>query len=1300
MEQQLKRLNRRFEIIPAVDGKCLNSEDLQCYSAQQAMKIIRREMSPGEIGCALSHAKMWERIVAENIEEVLIFEDDVTIKNELIDVLEWRHTFPDDWEFINFRTDVNQIPFGLPIYMEYRFCRFQSYANRTCAYFINIKGAKKLCEHVYPIRLAADGLTGRTYISDLISYGMYPDLVELANFPSVRSNEVSGTFIDGIGREATMPIEQSTSVIGAPPLVSAIVSAYNTERFIRGCLEDLEAQTIAERLEIIVVDSGSQQNEWTIVREFQQRYDNIVYIRTARRESIYAAWNRGIQAARGAYITNANTDDRHKRDAFEHMASTLETRPDIALVYANAYMTRTENEIFAAHTLVGELNWPDFDRLELLYRCYIGPQPMWRKRMHTTYGYFDESFEVAGDWEFWLRMAENETFLHIREFLGLYLSSPAGAENRNPELLGQENLRVYQRYVQRADQLTNAGAAVAGPVNTPAAQPTNTEVVPSAAAAKSLNIKAYPLYDHAATLQPASDERAWTLPQEAIDANLALGSANRQGWLLRCPHAFEATWNGGPHPEDIAIRLETAEDDAPAFVQSHLGGGLLTCYTGYQFQTEAPYSLWVRGPINLPKDGLYPLEQLVDTSLLPANITINWTFTRPNQTIRFEQGEPFCAILPYAISAQENVTLDLVPLDADADLAAYERAVQQLVADPAIKSVFQRLGSSAGAEPSDEAAPSSKQREFTPSRWADQLSDPPPVSCICPTYGRVELLEEAIQSFLQQDYPGQKELIILNDYAEQTLDFDHPEVRIINVPKRFNSVGEKYKAAAGLCTHDLIVVWHDDDIYLPHRLSFSVAHFNPKRGFFKANSAWFWNDGRLSGPDRNTFHGGSCFSRELFTEAQGYPHVGNTYDIGFEVLCEDLRVGATKGQQITPEDVYYIYRWAGTGSYHLSLTGQNGHGRDAVAAHVREQAERGQIERGQIRLAPRWKTDYAALVRNYLANAPAKRVEAALPFPPPFFVISGPQAMDEATAQQLFRDTYPARISVVLPALNESVLLKRTVEQFEATLPANCEIIVVDNGSTDGSADFLADCTCNTVSLIQSAKPLGVAGARNRGLAAARGEVVVFADAHIDLPEHWWQPVVATLNRPNVGVVGPGIGSMGQPERNVAYAQRIAEPNLRLEWLGWQQRDPYPVPTLGGGFMAMRRETLECAGGFDPGMPQWGSEDLELCMRYWLLGYEVWVVPDVTILHYFRVENPLKVKPGIVTHNVLRVALLHFNQERIARVVSALKTQGDFGHALAHAVESDVWQRRAEFAARRARDDDWFFERFKESCPV
>ena len=184
MEEQLKKFNLKFEIIKAVDGRNIVPDDLKHYSKKDAMKSLGRQLCRGEIGCALSHAKMWERIIAENLNEVLILEDDVVIGEMLIRILDFRHSFPVDWEFINFITSVKQIPFGAPIYDIYRACRFEDYANGACAYLINRAGAKKLSTHVYPIRWAADGLTGRTYITDLISYGVDPKVSSHSNFES------------------------------------------------------------------------------------------------------------------------------------------------------------------------------------------------------------------------------------------------------------------------------------------------------------------------------------------------------------------------------------------------------------------------------------------------------------------------------------------------------------------------------------------------------------------------------------------------------------------------------------------------------------------------------------------------------------------------------------------------------------------------------------------------------------------------------------------------------------------------------------------------------------------------------------------------------------------------------------------------------------------------------------------------------------------------------------------------------------------------------------------------------------
>src|SRR5262245_56826759 len=87
------------------------------------------------------------------------------------------------------------------------------------------------------------------------------------------------------------------------------------------------------------------------------------------------------------------------------------------------------------------------------------------------------------------------------------------------------------------------------------------------------------------------------------------------------------------------------------------------------------------------------------------------------------------------------------------------------------------------------------------------------------------------------------------------------------------------------------------------------------------------------------------------------------------------------------------------------------------------------------------------------------------------------------------RSAHPS-ISVVIPARNESHYLRPTVEQFQDTLPPGSEIIVVDNGSTDGSSEFLLGAGAGARLL--RTQPLGVAGARNWGAWHSSGEIIVF----------------------------------------------------------------------------------------------------------------------------------------------------------------------------------------------------------------
>lgn len=239
--------------------------------------------------------------------------------------------------------------------------------------------------------------------------------------------------------------------------VSAIVSLYNAECFVRGRLDDLLAQTLYQQgqLEIVVVNSGSKQAERYILRDY---LGCVTYIESLR-EPIYTAWNRGIRIASGDYITNANADDRLRPDALEVMARALDERPDVGLVYADAFVTSTENARWGEPCTIstkppyfGKLNWPEFDPKLLLQGCYIGPQPMWRKSLHERCGLFDESFQLAGDLEMWLRFAAcGVKFAHIPEYLGLFFDDGVGINS--PEQSGMETRRALLRWREAINAL-------------------------------------------------------------------------------------------------------------------------------------------------------------------------------------------------------------------------------------------------------------------------------------------------------------------------------------------------------------------------------------------------------------------------------------------------------------------------------------------------------------------------------------------------------------------------------------------------------------------------------------------------------------------------------------------------------------------------------------------------------------------------------------------------------------------------------------------------------------------------------
>lgn len=229
--------------------------------------------------------------------------------------------------------------------------------------------------------------------------------------------------------------------------VTAIVSTYNSERFFRGRLDDLLRQSLYARgeLQIVVVNAGSKQGEKYIAREY---LGCITYIESLR-EPIYISWNRGIGLATGAYITNANTDDRYTSPtALEIMAQALDDNPAVDLVYSDSVVVDGDGKVSAKPPYNGAIIWPEFDARLLVRGYYGGPNPMWRRSLHAQYGYFDESYQLAADYEFALRLVANGVqFKHVPLALTAFYDN--GANINNPEYASMEARRALLKWREK-----------------------------------------------------------------------------------------------------------------------------------------------------------------------------------------------------------------------------------------------------------------------------------------------------------------------------------------------------------------------------------------------------------------------------------------------------------------------------------------------------------------------------------------------------------------------------------------------------------------------------------------------------------------------------------------------------------------------------------------------------------------------------------------------------------------------------------------------------------------------------------
>jgi len=217
-------------------------------------------------------------------------------------------------------------------------------------------------------------------------------------------------------------------------IVTAIVSAYYAEKFLEGRLLNLLDQRPQPEI-VVVCQEGSPEHLITMTCK------DLVVFTTTGIPTVYGAWNIAIDHATGDYLTNSNCDDRLYPGALAYMASLLDRDPNARIVYPNVDITPVLDG-----PPTNRYEWIDGGRAELEAGCFIGPMPMWRKELHTLYGKFDDKLQVAGDYDFWLRVVTDTSHLiHCKRSVGAYLRRPDSVEHRLAGLAAWESAKVRSR---------------------------------------------------------------------------------------------------------------------------------------------------------------------------------------------------------------------------------------------------------------------------------------------------------------------------------------------------------------------------------------------------------------------------------------------------------------------------------------------------------------------------------------------------------------------------------------------------------------------------------------------------------------------------------------------------------------------------------------------------------------------------------------------------------------------------------------------------------------------------------------